>query len=252
MLDQITPVILTYNEAANIRRSLVALSWARRVLVIDSFSTDQTLEICAEFDNVTVINRTFDNFANQCNFALAQDIPTDWVMSMDADYIVTDALRDELVYLVPGSEVKGYEIAFEYMVSGKPLRGSLYPPRTVLYRKNAANYVQDGHAHRVIIDGTVIPLIGKIRHDDRKPTTRWLRSQWSYAKQEAHKLRHQPWQELGLPDKLRKSGLAPLAVLPYTLIAKGLILDGWPGIVYSAQRFTAELCLQLARLARSN
>jgi len=116
MLKQITPIILTFNEAPNIKRTLAALSWAERVLVIDSFSTDDTLEICASFDNVSVLQNHFENFAQQCNFALQQDIHTEWVLSMDADYIVTPLPGKNMLVSKELSEI----------LSGRPLTPRCY------------------------------------------------------------------------------------------------------------------------------
>src|SRR5262245_17862521 len=67
-LDEVTVLLLTYNEAANIGRTLTNLRWARRILVVDSFSTDKTLVILNALPNVRVIQRRFDSFAQQCNF----------------------------------------------------------------------------------------------------------------------------------------------------------------------------------------
>lgn len=249
MLDQITPVILTYNEDPNIARTLAALAWAKEVLIIDSGSTDKTLTICSGFNNTRVVNRAFDNFANQCNFALEQDIKTEWILSMDADYVVTAELVAEIEQLNPPPAINGYQISFQYLISGKPLRGSLYPPRTALYRKNVAQYRQDGHAHKVSIDGEVSALNSVIQHDDRKPFKRWLKSQWNYAKQEARKLTQSQWGSLSTPDKLRKIGVAPVIIVPYTIFAKGLILNGIPGLLYTCQRLIAEVYLQVARVS---
>ncbi len=248
MLQQITPIVLSYNEAPNIARTLSALSWATEVLVIDSFSTDSTPQICSEFKNVRFIQRRFTSFSEQCNFALKQDLSTDWVLSMDADYIVSDSLRQELASLAPDSQVSGFDIEFDYVINGHKLRGSLYPARTCLYRHQQAHYRQDGHAHRVVIEGLVSKLSAKLQHDDRKPYSRWLSSQRSYAKQEAAKLALAPWADLSWPDRFRVVGIAPLAVVAHTLFYKGLIVDGWPGLVYTWQRFVAESYLQLARL----
>ena len=248
MLDQITPLILTYNEEANIARTLSALKWADQVFIIDSHSTDTTLAICNQFDNVTVIQHPFSSHSEQSNFALSQDIKTDWVLSLDADYVLSEALIRELRELTPARNVQGYRIQFDYLINGKALRGSLYPARTSLYRKKSAHYVQDGHAQRVVIDGEVGSLKAKILHDDRKSFSRWLGSQWNYAKLETEKLKHQSWSELSLPDKTRKIAISPLIVLPYTLIIKGLILNGVPGLIYTGQRFIAESALQFARL----
>src|SRR5438874_9071033 len=100
MLESITPLILTYNEAANIQRVLDKLVWARRILVIDSGSTDETLEIIKKYPLVEVINHPFAEFASQCNFGLAH-VGTPWVLSMDADYELSDELVSELRLLAP-------------------------------------------------------------------------------------------------------------------------------------------------------
>lgn len=248
MLNQITPIIHTYNEAPNIERTLNAVAWAEEVLVIDSFSNDQTLAICAGFKNVKVIQNEYKGPTAQSNFGLAQEIKTDWVLSMDADYVVTPALNTELSELSPAPDVNGFEISFEYLINGTPLKGSLYPPRTALYRRKDTHYERDGHTQRAIVDGLVVPLKHKIQHDDRKPYSRWLDSQRKYASQEAKKLAGAHWQNLSWPDRMRVIGIAPLLIIPYTLIFKGLIGSGFAGLEYTRQRIIAEMYLQLARI----
>ena len=96
MIDAgITPLVLTFNEAPNIDRTLARLQWARRVVVVDSFSTDETLAICGRYPNVDLKQRRFDNHTDQWNWGLDQ-ITTEWVLSLDADYVLTEALIDEL------------------------------------------------------------------------------------------------------------------------------------------------------------
>ncbi|HEX9555678.1 MAG TPA: glycosyltransferase, partial [Reyranella sp.] len=70
MLAEITPVILTYNEAANIGRSLERLTWARQVVIVDSGSTDETLSIAGRYANVRTVYRPFDTHARQWRFAV--------------------------------------------------------------------------------------------------------------------------------------------------------------------------------------
>jgi glycosyltransferase involved in cell wall biosynthesis len=135
--DQITPLILTFNEEANIGRVLERLRWAPRVVVLDSFSTDATLDIVGRFPNADVHQRAFDSFAGQCNYGLGL-IDTPWVLSLDADYVLTPELVDEIAALPAEPDVDGFEAQFTYCIGGKPLRGTLYPPRTVLYRRDAA------------------------------------------------------------------------------------------------------------------
>lgn len=245
MLDKITPLILTYNESPNIDRTLQQLTWAQKIIIIDSYSEDETLEIIQKYPQVQVFQRKFDTFANQCNFGLGK-IPTEWVLSLDADYLVTDALIDELKILTPSSQINGYYTQFKYCVFGKPLRGTILPPRQVLYRKEKANYVDDGHAHRVQVTGESVILKNYIHHDDRKSLSRWLWAQDRYMKIEVKKLLETPSTELSAGDKIRQQKiLAPLIIFVYCLILKGGIFDGWHGWYYALQRMLAETLLSI-------
>src|SRR5215204_1989322 len=97
MLEQITPVILTRNEAPNIGRTLEQLCWAGDIVVVDSFSDDGTLEIVSGFPQVRVSQRMFDSHAEQWNFALRETgISSEWVLALDADYMLTPAFVEEL------------------------------------------------------------------------------------------------------------------------------------------------------------
>lgn len=247
-LRTITPLILTYNEAANIRATLEGINWASQILLIDSFSTDATLAIAAEFPQVRIVQRPFDHFANQCNFGLTL-VETTWVLSMDADYKCGPAFAEELARL--DSSLAGYRAPFLYGIYGQPLRATLYPPRLVLYQANCAEYFRDGHAHRVLVDGEIGAIKAPILHDDWKPLSVWLESQLKYAGSEADKLCTTQKIELGWKDRIRRRILfAPPLTLAYCLLVKGLILDGWRGIFYSLQRTFAELALSLVLLDR--
>lgn len=247
MLEQITPVVLTYNEAPNIGRTLNAVSWAGDIVVIDSFSDDATLAIAAEFPQVRLVQRRFDSLENQCNFALKQiPISTEWVLALDADYVLTREFVEELRSLDADIGVNGFRARFIYCIEGKRLRGSAYPPVTVLYRHKRAFYRQDGHAHRVVVEGEIRDLRAPILHDDRKPLDRWLRSQDIYMQQELQKLSRRNEANLTLADRLRKTlFIFPFIVFFYCLFVKRAILDGWPGLFYSFQRMLAEIILAL-------
>jgi glycosyltransferase involved in cell wall biosynthesis len=240
VLDNTTPLIITYNEASNIRRSIEKLLWARRIVVVDSGSKDETIAILREYPQVEVTYRAFTDFAGQCNFGLSQ-INTPWVLSLDADYELSEALISELRSLTPSEETAGYQANFVYRIYGRPLRGSLYPPRVVLYRRDRAVYRNEGHGHRVAVSGRIQLLAGPIFHDDRKPLSYWFASQYRYAQHEAQHLVTSGRAELSRIDRLRLLAWpAPLAVAIYTLFVKGCLFDGWAGWFYVLQRMLME------------
>ncbi len=244
-LETITPLILTYNEAPNIGRTLERLAWAKRIVVIDSHSDDTTLEILASYPEVEIFQRHFDHFTAQCNYGLSQ-IRTEWVLSLDADYILSIELIKELYSWSELPSKNAYFAKFKYCVFGKPLNGTLLPPRKVLYRKDKAIYVEDGHAHRVEVSGDYGYLESCINHDDRKSLSRWLWAQDRYMKIESKKLLNTPSNQLSFADCLRKQKVfAPIVILIYCLIFKGGILDGWAGWYYAWQRMLAEILLAI-------
>ena len=247
----ITPLILTFNESENIGRTMTALRWAKQITVVDSFSTDETVEIAkASHPNVVVLQRQFDTHATQWNFGVDQ-ISTPWVLALDADYELSPELIDELHQLEPPNDVAGYEAEFEYRIFGRPLRSSVYPAHTVLFRRDCARYRDDGHTQKLEIQGRVVPLIGKIYHDDRKPLSRWLWSQDRYMIIEARHLLGMNREDLNPPDRLRRRiYFAPPLIFLYLLFARGLLFDGWSGWFYVCQRTIAEILLSLRLLIR--
>lgn len=248
MLDKITPLILTFNEAPNIGRCLEKLRWAKRIVVVDSFSTDETLEIIRKFPQAVVFQRAFDSFAEQCNFGL-QQIETSWVLSLDADYILSDEFIHQISNCAGQEGVAVCSARFKYCIAGKPLLASLYPPRTVLFRRGDARYVNVGHGHRVEINGKTNMLGSYIFHDDRKPFDRWLNEQNKYARIEAEHLWKTPTRGLNFADRVRRKIIfAPFLICIYTLLAKGLIFNGWRGWFYVFQRTLAEMLLSLRLL----
>ena len=251
-LNQITPLVLTFNESANIARTLQQLSWANDIVVVDSFSQDETVEIASRFPQVRIFQRAFDTHRNQWTYGLrSTGIETDWVLALDADYVLTDDFVEEMRLLRPIAEVHGYSASFRYCVNGKSLRSGIYPPVTVLYRRDSARYEQDGHTHRVRIDGRVEDLEAKVLHDDRKPLMSWFNSQARYTELEAQKLSTSKASHLEWPDRIRRLCLvAPPIVLIYCLFVRGGIFDGWAGIQYAFQRTVAELMLSVNVIQR--
>ncbi|MEH1836069.1 MAG: glycosyltransferase family 2 protein [Nostoc sp.] len=245
MLKQITPLILIYNEAPNIKRTLQQLTWAEKIIVIDSYSTDKTLEILNSYPQVHLLQREFDTHTRQWNYGLEQ-VQSPWVLSLDADYIVTNELISEIAALPVDGKIDGYFARFKYCVFGKPMRSSILPPRQVLFRKSKVTYIDDGHTQLLQLFGNSATLSAYIHHDDRKPLNRWLWAQDRYTVLEVKKLLETPTSELSLGDRIRRQKiLAPFIILFYCLIIKGGILDGWHGWYYAFQRVLAEILLSI-------
>jgi len=245
-LRNITPLLLTYNEAPNIERTLATLNWAARIVAIDSFSTDETLEILRAHPRVEVFQRKFDTHATQWNYGIDQ-VQSDWVLSLDADYVLSPALLEELQHWQPEPQIVGYYLPFKYCVFGTPLRGTILPPRQALFSRAHARYVDDGHTQILAVEGGQSGHFKHpIHHDDRKSLSRWLWAQDRYAQLELAKFVASDQRFSRFNDWVRKQIiLAPFVVFFYCLIIKGGILDGWRGWYYAFQRMLAELLLSL-------
>ena len=245
VLSHVTPMIITFNEEANIERTLNELSWAQRVVIIDSYSTDKTIDLVKSYPNVEVFYNKFESFADQCNFGLTK-VQTEWVLSLDADYVLSEKFINEMEDFLSSGSANSYAATFKFCVFGKALIGDNTTARKVLYKKKLANYINTGHQHRVQVPEPSSEFKTKIRHDDRKPLSRWLDSQDRYLKIEAEKIHNSSFSELDLADKIRKLKiLAPFIIFFYCLFVKGLILQGWVGIHYTFQRTLVELLLAI-------
>jgi hypothetical protein len=178
-------------------------------------------------------------------------IATEWVLALDADFVLSESSIDELSHLSPPAGVAGYRSSFTYCINGTPLRSGVYPPVTVLYRRARAHYEQDGHTQRVKVEGMVMPLSSRILHDDRKPLSHWIASQVRYMRLEADKLATAPDSSLAAVDRARKLlVVAPPLMFLRCLFVGGGILDGKAGLFYALQRTTAELILSLSLIER--
>jgi glycosyltransferase involved in cell wall biosynthesis len=236
----ISALILTYNEEENIRRTISALQRVDQVVVLDSGSTDKTAQIVQEFPNAILHIRPFDNMMNQWNFGHTLT-KHDWVLSLDADYRVSDELLNEIVQL--DLTKGGYEAPFRYCIYGHPIRSAVLPPRIIYYNRHLAKYIQDGHTQLLVAEGSVGKLNNPIFHDDRKNLNRWLWSQQMYSGQELTKLMNSQ-DSLSFVDRLRKKTiLTPFIIFFYCLLWKGGILEGRKGWFYAIQRLYAETIL---------
>ena len=187
----ISVLILTRNEELNLPRCLESVGWSDDILVVDSFSTDRTVEI-AQAAGGRVLQHPFKNFADQRNFGLAQgNLKHEWVLHLDADEVVSEALKAEIIKLVRSEDAArdAYRVASRMMFEGRWLKhAGLYPSYQVrLGRKAKLAFVQVGHGQRENVMpeklGTLLePLVhysfGKGLHD-------WVEKHNRYSTDEA-------------------------------------------------------------------
>jgi len=119
---KVSTLILTQDEAKNLPACLDALSFCDDILVVDSGSRDETIEL-ARRHGARVVTRRFDNFANQRNFGLEHgDLLHEWVLHLDADEIITPAFFDSLERLEPQSGIDAYRVPSKHILFGRWIR----------------------------------------------------------------------------------------------------------------------------------
>lgn len=98
----VSVIFTTYNEAPNIRAALESVApWAAEILVVDSFSTDGTVEIVEQFGGIRLLQRGYFGPADQKNWAIPQ-ANNEWILLMDADERATPPMRDEIAEILRG------------------------------------------------------------------------------------------------------------------------------------------------------
>ena len=122
--SRITAVILSYNEEKNMKRCIDSVAGWCEVIVVDSFSTDETVHIATGM-GAHVIQHTYENHSAQWNWILDRvTIDTDWILALDADFIVTPELKKALDTFLNGNDTayNGFYVKHEYVFWGSRIR----------------------------------------------------------------------------------------------------------------------------------
>ncbi len=238
-LKQITPLILTFNEEANIARTLDSLKWANDVVVLDSGSTDQTEQLARSFPNVRWHVRKFDRHLNQWEHGIHQtQIETEYVLALDADMQMTPALLREIETAFLPRQLAGGIVPFEYRYYGSSLSGSLYPPQLRLFRRSQIKVTQPDHTQQFSIDGAVYKFRSPLIHDDRKPIERWMTAQIAYQQLNEKELLNGGRRRLR--DRLRNVGIMPPIAGLLAYFKAGGPFRGAAAARYAYERTVAE------------
>lgn len=168
MKKKITLLIPTKNEESNIRACIQsAISIVDFVYVVDSFSTDNTVQIAQEL-GAQVIFRKFDNYSNQKNWAIDQ-VPGEWILLLDADEQITQELKQEIIHLIEKNKLEEHQAYWVYRKNvffGKEIKYSGYQKDKVirLFKKEMCRYTNRVHEF-LQVNGTVGFLTEKLYHN---------------------------------------------------------------------------------------
>lgn len=248
----ISVLILTHNEEINLRGCLESVAWCNDVIVFDSFSTDQTVEIAREY-GARVFQRKFDNYGVQREAARNVCYRNNWVLALDADERPDEQLVDELHRIASASDsLSAYRMRRKDHFMGKWIKhSSLYPSWFVrFYQPNRIQYEARAVHEYPSVEGEVGEVSGHLLHFSfNKGLEDWLHKHVRYSKMEAAENvssnNSKPLDVAGLfsvSDPVRrrralktlsmKVPMRPMMRFIYMYFLRGGILDGWQGLQY--------------------
>jgi glycosyltransferase involved in cell wall biosynthesis len=222
MLDVL---IQTHNEELNVAHVLASLKgWTNKIFVVDSGSTDSTLDICRAA-GAMVVHHDWEGYAGQKNWALA-NLPweADWILIVDADESVTPQLRREIeqisskpVELVAQS---GFYINRIFVFMGRQIRHCGYYPswNLRLFKRGRARYENRRVHEHMLVDGPTAYLKGLLEHEDRRGLEHFVAKHNRYSTLEAQEIyaTRTPWPGLKLivGDRMVRRRFLKTRVLP--------------------------------------
>lgn len=189
MVD-LTVIILTFNEEVNIKQSVSnVIGWARDVFILDSGSTDKTIEVAKKL-GAKVFYRKFDTYAKQRNYAIKElSIETDWILFLDADEYLTEELKKEIEDVLPNTDKDGFYLKRRFYFMGRWIKyGGYYPTKILrLFKKDKGRVDRDIN-EQFIIKGKVGELKNDFIDENHKGISDWIEKHNRYSTFEAQEL----------------------------------------------------------------
>lgn len=233
-IPPLSACIITFNEADRIGDCLASLSFCDEIVVIDSGSTDATVQI-AQAAGARVWEREFDGYRSQKQFAL-QQASHDWILSLDADERVSSVLRASILQAQQSGfgDAAGYQFARLSEYFGKFLRhGNAYPDHVLrLFDRRRGGWRGPREIHEAVsVDGAVLQLAGDLIHHPYRSFQQQLEKTARYAQMMAE-------YEFA---RGKRASLARLILSPAWRFWRGYFLrggflDGWHGLIYAYVR----------------
>lgn len=227
MRPLISILLPTFNSAATVRETLESVKWADEILIVDSFSTDRTLEIGREY-GARIIQHEYLNSARQKNWAAPQ-CKHEWVLQIDTDETLEEGSREEIeAALQSGETVDAFRLPRKNHVLGRWMRhAGIYPDyQTRLFRRDQGRWIErEVHAH-VVVPGEVGNLKRHIMHFGMPNLSKQLRNLDRYTRYEADELRKQ-----GIRFGWSRVILRPWLVFLHRYFWLRGFLEGWRGLI---------------------
>ena len=227
-MTHLTAIVLTHNEAEQIADCIKLLRFADRIIVFDSFSTDETVSIAQRL-GADIYQHEFENYAEQRNAALdAADEMTDWVLFVDADERITDVLAEEIRQKILLPEYAGWRLPRHNYIFGVLTKGAGWYPdyQTRLLRVGQAQYDRERAVHEVVkLYGAEGTLRNPIIHYNYRDIAHFNAKQENYAHYEAQSLFAQ-----GVRPRRHSFILQPLRQFHWRFVTLRGYRDRWHGL----------------------
>ena len=228
---RVSAVVICGNEEHNIADCLESVKWCDEIVVVDSESTDRTVEIAKRFTDRIVV-RPWPGYIAQKNFAL-QQATGDWILSVDADKRCTPELRDEirreLASVADG--VNGFSVKRHVWYLGRWINhGGWYPDRkTRVVRRGKSAWTGVDPHDKLVAEGGTRELAGELVHFTYRDFAHQLRIIDKFSDVAVAE-----WIKAGRRFSLFKALLHPPVKFFECYVWKLGFLDGWPGFVIAA------------------
>jgi glycosyltransferase involved in cell wall biosynthesis len=231
MTGKITVLLPTFNNAGIIRATLESVRWADEILVVDSFSTDDTLEICREF-GARIVQHEYVQSSKQKNWAIPQ-CAHEWVLQLDTDEVLEPGAQQEIAARIAAApdDVHAFALPRKNHVLGKWIStADLYPDlQTRVFRRDSGRFEdKEVHAH-VTVPGRIEVLEHNVLHYGMTSIGKQLSNVDRYSRYQADELRKR-----GKQFRWTQLAFRPFAVFGYYYFWRRGFRSGYRGFLVAA------------------